>query len=292
MSNPFITPTLDQIVFSRETRYRRTPERAVSSPDEALAFVNDLGFCFFWPIIDIEMPSLFHAIAGRARDVPDEHGDPDGGRCWSWKDDALGKRRWYYGKLLRRRATLISLDLLPYFYAASENFGDLMDYLDEYRDGQLTAEAKDIYEALLERGPLDTIRLRRESHMSAESAKSRFNRALVELQVGLKVIPIGVADAGAWHYSFIYEILQRHYPEVPERARSIGRSEAQAVLIQRYVENAVAVDRAMVHKIFYVLKWTPNEMERVMDRLVAQKKIWEGNVPGLPDPVLVSMDNA
>jgi len=235
------------------------------------------------------MPSLFHAIAGRVRDVPNEHGDPDLSRCWGWKDNALGKRWWYYGKLLRRRATLISLDLLPVFYTASENFGDLTDYLDEYRDGLLTAEAKDIYEALLEHGPLDTIRLRRESRMSTESAKARFNRALVELQVGLKVIPIGVANTGGWHYSFIYEILQRHYPEVPERAKSIGRSEAQAILIQHYIDNAVAVERRMVHKIFHTLKWTPREIEMVMDRLVEQGKIREVHVSGLNYTLLVSL---
>ena len=43
----------------------------------------------------------------------------------------------------------------------------------------MTAEAKTIYEALLKHGPLDTIRLRREARMSAESAKSRFERGLV-----------------------------------------------------------------------------------------------------------------
>jgi hypothetical protein len=59
----------------------------------------------------------------------------------------------------------------------------------------MIAGAKAIYEAPLEHGPLDTVRLRREARMSAESAKSRFDRALVELQVGLKVLPIGVALA-------------------------------------------------------------------------------------------------
>jgi len=65
-----------------------------------------------------------------------------------------------------------------------ENFGELTDYLAEYEDGKMTAEAKAIYEAILENGPLDTVRLRREARMSANSAKSRFDRALVELQVG------------------------------------------------------------------------------------------------------------
>jgi hypothetical protein len=76
----------------------------------------------------------------------------------------------------------------------------------------MTAEAKAIYEALLENGPLDTIRLRRESRMSAESAKGRFDRALVELQVGLKVLPIDVARTGAWNYAFVYRKRRRGHP--------------------------------------------------------------------------------
>jgi len=48
----------------------------------------------------------------------------------------------------------------------------------------MTAEAKAIYEAILENGPLNTVRLRRESRMSAQSAKTRFDRALVGLRAG------------------------------------------------------------------------------------------------------------
>jgi hypothetical protein len=112
-----------------------------------------------------------------------------------------------------------------------ENFGDIRDLVQGYEDGKMTAEAKAIYEAILENGPLDTVRLRREARMSAQSAKSRFDRALVELQVGLKVLPVGVAQAGAWDYAFVYELLPRWFPEIPEQARSIGRREARRVLV-------------------------------------------------------------
>jgi hypothetical protein len=124
------------------------------------------------------------------------------------------------------------------------------DYLQEYEDGLMIAEVKAIYEALLEYGPLDTVRLRREARMSAESAKSRFERALVELQVGLKVLPIGVAEAGAWNYAFVYEIVQRHLPDLPAQARPIGRGEARRVLVSRYLDNVVAADRKMVANRF------------------------------------------
>jgi hypothetical protein len=45
--------------------------------------------------------------------------------------------------------------------------------LGRHEGDNLTAEAKAVYEAILENGPLDTVRLRREARMSAESAKSR-----------------------------------------------------------------------------------------------------------------------
>jgi hypothetical protein len=280
--------TQDWIDEQRARRYRRTPALRVQSVEEARAFVDDVGFCHFWPIRGVEMPSLFHAIAGRVRSVPNAHDDPDMSRCWGWKDRSLGEKWWYYGKLLRRRATMVSLQMLPYFYACSDNYGDLDDYLEAYRDGKMTMEAKQIYEALLEHGPLDTVRLRREARMAAETAKTRFERALVELQVGLKVLPIGVAEAGAWRYAFIYEIVQRHYPELPEQSRGIQRSEARRALVQQYLDNVIAADEGMVRKVFHVLNWTPGELERTLAALLDGGGIQEAQVKGVEERVLVS----
>jgi hypothetical protein len=279
---------LEEIQRRREFNYRRTPERRVQTVEEARAFVEEMGFCHFWPIKDVEMPNLFHAIAGRVRSVPNEHGDPDISKCWGWKDASLDQWWWYYGKLLRRRATLVSLDLLPAFYACSENYGDLHDYLQEYKDGKMTAEAKQLYEALLEHGPLDKVRLRREARLMSDSAKSRVDRALVELQVGLKVIPIGVAQAGAWNYAFVYEILQRHFTDLPAQARPIGRDEARRVLVKCYLDNVVAAERAMIAKVFHVLKWTPAELERTIAALVEENTVREVEVEDSKELCLVS----
>jgi len=281
-------PTSDEIARQRDFKYHRTQERQLQSVEEAQAFVNEVGFCHFWPIKGAELPNLFHAIAGRTRPVPMEHDDADISKCWGWKDDSLDKKWWYYGKLLRRRATLVSLDILPHFYALSENFGDIRDYLAEYEDGRMTAEAKAIYEAILENGPLDTVRLRREARMSAESAKSRFDRALVELQVGLKLLPIGVAHTGAWNYAFTYELFQRWFPEVPEQARAIKRSEARRVLVQRYIDNVVATDRKMVAKVFHVLKWTSRELDRTIATLLERRTVTEMEIEGIQGTQLVS----
>jgi len=67
-------------------------------------------------------------------------------------------------------------------------------------------EAKTIYEVIRDGGAMDTVRLRREARMAAESSKARFEKALTDLQKGLKILPVGVAEAGAWRYAFVYEL--------------------------------------------------------------------------------------
>lgn len=274
------------ITALRERRYRRTPDRCVSSVQEARAFVDEMGFCYLWPIKDIELPNLFHAIAGRVRPVPNAHHDPDLSRCWSWKDGALGKQWWYYGKVLRHKATLIGMHFLPYFYACSENYGDLEDYLQEYEAGTMTVEAKQVYEALLKQGPLDTVRLQREARM--RGAQGRFERALVELQTGFKILPVGVADAGAWHYAFVYDILPRHLPDLADRARQITRREARRALVQQYIDDVVAADRGMLSRVFHVLHWTPTELDHTLQALLQEEILREMQVEGEPRPQLVS----
>jgi len=169
-----------------------------------------------------------------------------------------------------------------------ENYGALDDYLQEYEEGRLTAEARAVYEAPLEQGPLDTVRLRRESCISAQGAKARFDRALVELQVGIKVLPVGVAEAGAWDYAFVYELLPRWFPEIPKQARAVGRGEARRVLVGRYLDNVVAADHKMLAQVFHVLRWTPAELERTIAALLEEGAIQEMKVKGVRHPQLVS----
>jgi hypothetical protein len=283
-----MTITQAWVEEERRHRYRRSFELRVQTVQAARTFVEEVGFCHFWPIQGVEMPNLFHAIAGRIRSVPNEHDDPDIGKCWGWKDDALDKRWWYYGKLIRRRATLVSLDVLPLFYACSSNYGDYTtDHLEEYRDGRLSAEAKAIYEALLENGPLHTVDLRKKAHMANDSAKYRFEKALTELQAGLKVLPVGVAAAGAWHYAFIYDIVPRWYPDLPPRARPVTRREAQKALVLRHLQNVAAATRDEVFRTLDVLGWTPEEFGQAVGALIENGVICEVPVDGYTGKYLV-----
>lgn len=279
--------TKHAVIDQREVRYRRRMNLRVTTKEQAVKFVNDVGFCFLFPIQGVEMPSLWNAVAGRVLKTTNKHSGYEIERTWGWKDEALGQRLWFYGKLLRSRATLVSLDFLPNFYALSENYGDYEhDYLDEYRTGALSAEAKTIYEALLKNGALDAIRLRRESRMSAEASKPRFEKALTELQVGLKVLPIGIAPVGAWRYAFIYEILPRWLPDPADRARPISRMDARRVILDQYIHNVIASPLIAIARLF---GWKLDDARQAAAALADQGRVEvEAKVKGIKELQLLA----
>jgi winged helix DNA-binding protein len=255
--------SLQRLKAYRAQSFHFPPAPRIATPEAALDFVNERGFVYFWPIKGITLPSLWTAVAGD-RPVADAHDDP-GHVTWGWKDEALGKRIWYYAKILRRKATIISLDVAPYFYALSENYGSPEeDYLLAYEEGRLTQGAKQIYEALLKEGALNTVDLRRVARLG-NAKESEFNRALEDLQADFKILPIGIAEAGAWKYSFIYEVTPRYYPELPDKARKIGESEARVKLTELYFQAVGAAQARDVSKLF---RWSNELMERALRKLI------------------------
>jgi len=233
----------------RDSTFRFRPDLRISQKNEAVHFVNDRGFIFFWPIRNIPFPSLWGAVAGN-RPVPNNHDDP-GHVTWRWKDELLGKNRWYYAKVLRGKSTIISFDVLPFFYALSPNFGSPEeDILISYQDGKLSAEEKTIFDVLSREGPLDSVTLRKLSGFSSDQNAYRFNRALTLLQRDFRICPIGTAEAGAWNYAFIYDVFHRQYPQVLDQTREITEMRAlQEILILSFISIGSA-DLTLIKKLF------------------------------------------
>jgi hypothetical protein len=254
----------EAILDHRARTFHLLPGQRLKSKEEAVRFVEERGFVYFWPIKEIALPSLWSAVAGD-RPVADAHDDP-GHVTWGWKDALLGSSAWYYAKVLRKRATMISMALAPYFYALTENYGSPEeDYLTLYEQGRLTQEARQIYEALLQEGPLDTVALRKAARLASRESDGRFNKALTDLQVDFKISPVGVRDAGAWHYAFAYEITARHYPELPVKAHEISEREARQELLKVYFQSVGAARLSEAVKLF---GWRVPNTDRAIDRLV------------------------
>lgn len=255
--------TDNEIATYRARTFRSLSELRLRSREDAITFVNQRGFVLFWPAQGIVMPSLWVATAGD-RPVADAHDDP-GHICWDWKDSLLGKRIWYYARVIRGKNTLIALEALPYFYALSPNYGDPEhDYLDQYHEGLLTLEAKQVYEALLREGPLDTLTLRRTAHLSSPESASRFERALTTLQMQFRVLPVGTAEVGAWRYAFVYDVTHRHFPDLIAQAGRIQEDEARAYLLRRYLLSVGAIPFSHPMRLF---GWNEIDMQRAIHRL-------------------------
>jgi len=251
--------------YRRET-FNLDPERWLRSPEQAVEFVNRRGFVFFWPIKNTVLPSLWKATVGD-REVPNNHDDP-GHVTWGWKDGMLGKRRWYYGRCIRKRNAMISLDLLPAFYALSPNYGDPEhDFLDQYDQGLLSPEAKNIYALLLELGPMDSLAIRREARLASSSATSRFNRGLDTLQMEFKILPTGTSEAGRWRYAFVYDLVSRHYPDLLEKAGKITESLAREQILKSYLKSVGAIE---VKQAARLLRWKPAVCQKTALALIEQ----------------------
>lgn len=263
----------------RQAAFGSLPGQRLRDAEQAVEFVNARGFVYFWPIKGVDLPSLWVATAGD-RPVADAHDDP-GHITWGWKDGLLGKRRWHYAKVLRKRATMISLETLPYFYALSENYGDpTEDHLILYEQGRLSQEAKAIYDALLDEGPLDTLALRKAAHLTSAESNARFERALSELQADFKIMPVGVAPVGAWRYAFIYEIVARHYPDLIDQTRFIGNEKARQKLSLLYVQMLGAAQVGDLAKLF---GWKSVEVQAALAALAEREQVrLDCQVEGLP----------
>ena len=277
--------TLTQAKALRDQRYHRKPGLRLRNVEDIRQFVAEVELCLLFPVQTLEMPSLYQAVCGHANPTDTSLRDTNIGLTWNTKDHALDKRWWYYGKLVKSKATLVSMDLFSSFYALSENFGDPDDYLTEYEAGTLSADAKNIYEALLNEGRLHAIDLKRKVGLYGDERKGKFDKAINELQGGLKILPTGVAEAGAWRYAFIYDLLWRWLPDVPKQAQAISRPEARVNILARHLRNVIYVTPKEISRMF---GWTKVEVEATIATLVAGAHAVTGNVgKGLPSAAVV-----
>jgi hypothetical protein len=160
------------------------PTRRPRTLKAAGAFVDKMGFALVFPADDVLAPSLYEAVAGPdAVPFADGMGEAES-LVWDWKDALPEAGLAWAGKLLGKRASLVAPDLLTLLYPGQGE-------PDDHRGLDLMPEAHRIAEALLG-GALPTSELR-----EIVGNKSRYDRAMVELQRHLLVSSAGVRQQRA-----------------------------------------------------------------------------------------------
>jgi hypothetical protein len=213
--------------------------------------------------------------------VPVAHDDHELGLAWNWKDSLPVAGKVLYGKFLRKKPVFISLNLAPYFYALSPNYGDpATDYMEDYRDGRLPVESKQVYETLLAQGALPTSRLRLEAGLGGKGNAARFDRALADLQMDLRIVKVAISEANRWGYCYVYDLFPRHFPGIVEAARGIGGWQARETILLRYLQTVVAATPQQVSHLF---GWPPGDVNLLAARLAAEGRLHAGvRIEGLP----------
>jgi hypothetical protein len=223
--------------------------RRVATVAEARKFIDATGFCMLFPVTNVPLPSLYCAVTRRSPSagiVFDKHFE----MLWRWKDDLPRRHRAFYAKYFRARGTLISLEQLPYFLAMRETAVAPGDHAHLYADGRIRDDARVIWEALEEHGPLATLELRHLCHMETKAGNVRFKRAMLDLQCLLVIVHFGSEqETGAWA-SNRFELTSRAFPRQTAAARSIEPQKARVILAAKYLEWHPAAPPVQLARLF------------------------------------------
>lgn len=136
-----------------------------------------------------------------------------------------------------------------------------------YQEGKLTQECKLIFEALLKEGPMDTLSLRKAARLSSSDSSGRFNKAIGELQSDLRVLPVGIAEVGAWKYAYVYDLTHRHFPDLIEQSQPIKEGHARRMLMSTYFRSLGAARLTNFAKLF---PWSSIEINRTANFLIEE----------------------
>jgi hypothetical protein len=212
----------------------RWPRRVLTLA-EAVKFIDATGYCMLFPVRGVPLPSLYFAVTRRGL-----HGkwkwDKYSSMVWRWKDELPRRRRAFYAKYFRGRGTFISLQLLPHFLAMREAAVAPGDSARFYSQGRIHDDARVIWEALEEHGPLATLELRNACKMGTKAGNIRFKRAILELQCMLIVVHFGAEqETNAWA-SGRYELTNRAFPQQTAAARHISPDDARSELAAKFCE--------------------------------------------------------
>jgi hypothetical protein len=233
----------------------------------ALAFVDHVGFCYAFTSGPGGLPGLFDVLATRSI-------DRKWAWAWQWKDELATDKKLFYGKVIRRKPSYISLRFVPYFYALTGNVGARDDHLQAYREGRLSLLAKDIYEYLRAHGTCSTWTLRKQFVIHGGGGAA-FHRALADLQSRLLISKVAESEGGG--YSFIWDTFDRWLPQTIRTAGRITGQQATANILARYLQTIGAIPISQITRLF---DWPPPmlaDAERALDGTARRISI-DGNL--------------
>ncbi len=230
----------------------------VRSSAQLVEMVDAVGFCFaFTGDAAYPVPACFDHLS-----------TTDDGKkwewMWPWKDELPEAKKLYYGKLLVKKPTFVSMKMLPTFYATFGRAGEADDHLEDVRAGRLTDLARRVVEYLQHRGETQKKRMRADLGIESKEGRSDLEKAIDELQRLMYVARVKAVGERSDDYNYTYDLFVRRYPETVRATERISSSEAAAALLRRLIELAGGVTPKQVGRLF---DWDRDRMERAIARV-------------------------
>jgi|SRR4030095_4457251 hypothetical protein len=227
----------EEVEVYRDRAWRRDPENRVDDVYAAEQFVDHVGFCEALTDSRRPGPSLYVAVCGRrdAHMPRNVQKDPESSLAWTIKDDVMRRGKCFYGKVLRGRSTFISRRLIPYFNA-------LWGVPSRMERKVLSTDALIILKILRKEWEMASRDLRQASGISE---RTRFDKALAQLQKSLKVIPGDVIYQPT--FTYIWSLPEARFPD--EMKTIVGREEALTEVARAYLTTAGMTLRGELAKV-------------------------------------------
>jgi len=242
-------------------RARLTRAHRVRNGAQLVSFVDAVGFCFaFTPAAGLPIPAAFDHLS-----TSDEH--RKWAWMWGWKDELPQEKRVYYGPILARKPTLVSLRLLPVLYATFGRAGEPDDHLEDIRAGRLSDVARRIIEHLTQKGESQTRRMRAELGITSKDGRTAYDKALDDVQRLMYVARVKAVGEGREEYNYTYDLFVRRYPEVVRAAGPLASADARARVLARAVELSGGLTEKQAAKLF---DWGEEPLRRTVERLCAK----------------------
>jgi hypothetical protein len=259
-------PALSREIERSLARHRKRvmARHAVKTADALVRMVDALGLCFaFTAESAYPVPAAFDHLDTRS----------DGRKwewMWGWKDELAENKRLYYGKLLVKKPTFVSMKMLPTFYATFGRAGDADDHLEDVRAGRLSEIARRIIEFLAVNGETQTKRMRSALGITSQAGKSDYAKAIEELQRLMYVARVRAVGEGREDYNYTYDLFVHRYPETVRAAERASSADAMTALLAHLLELAGGVTERQVTKLF---DWSEERVAHAVRRLEMKKAL-------------------
>jgi len=216
----------EEIERYRDYAWQREPDRRVEDVHSAERFINSIGFCAALTDSRRPGPSLFIAVCGRrdAHMPRNVQKDPESNLTWVLKDEVMRRGKVYYAKLARGRATFIARRLIPYFHS-------VWGMLPSVEAKLLSPEAKAVLRVLRREWEMATRDLQQASRIKE---RSRFLRAMDELQRAFKIIPAEVVYQP--RFTYIWTLGEGRFSA--ELATAVPREDALREIARSFLKGA------------------------------------------------------